>query len=100
MKRVLEGQPLTDVTLEPLDDHLVVEQLDESELPSGLIVPANEAAQCRTGIVASVGPDVPLIEPGDKVLFPRDAGYEVRLARSSHRVRVLKREELIARVHD
>jgi hypothetical protein len=40
------------------------------------------------------------IEPGDKVLFPRDAGFEVRLARSSHRVRVLKREDLIARISD
>ena len=97
---MLEGQPLTDVTLEPLDDHVVVEQLDESELPSGLIVPANEATQVRSGIVAAVGPDVTAIEPGDKVLFPRDAGFEVRLARQSHRVRVLRREELIARIHD
>ncbi len=91
---------MSNVTLEPLDDHIVVETLDESELPSGLIVPANEAAQCRTGIVAAVGPDVNTIEPGDKVLFPRDAGFEVRLARSSHRVRVLKREDLIARISD
>ncbi len=97
---MLDRQPLRDVTLEPLDDYLVVEPLDESELPSGLIVPANEAAQCRSGIVASIGPDVTLIEPGDKVLFPRDAGFEVRLARSSHRVRVLKREDLIARIQD
>ena len=97
---MLEGQPLTEATLEPLDDHIVVEQLDESELPSGLIVPANEATQVRSGIVSAVGPDVETIEPGDKVLFPRDAGLEVRLARSSHRVRVLKREELIARIHD
>jgi co-chaperonin GroES (HSP10) len=98
---MLEGhQPMVNVTLEPLDDFIVVEPLDESELPSGLIVPANEAAQVRSGIVASVGPDASTIEPGDKVLFPREAGYEVRLARSSHRVRVLKREELIARIHD
>jgi co-chaperonin GroES (HSP10) len=98
---VLEGhQPIANVTLEPLDDFIVVEPLDESELPSGLIVPANEASQVRSGIVASVGPDAGSIDPGDKVLFPRDAGYEVRLARSSHRVRVLKREELIARIHD
>jgi co-chaperonin GroES (HSP10) len=97
---VLEGHPLTEVTLEPLDDYLVVEPLDESETASGLIVPVNEATQCKTGIVAAVGPDVESIEPGDKVLFPRDAGYEVRLARSSHRVRVIKREELIARIAD
>jgi len=97
---VLEGHSMTDATLEPLDDHIVVEPLDETETASGLIVPLNEAAQCRTGIVAAVGPDVEAIEPGDKVLFPREAGYEVRLARSSHRVRVLKREDLIARVSD
>ncbi len=88
------------MTLEPLDDYLVVQPLDESETASGLIVPINEAAQCVTGIVASVGPDVSLVEPGDKVLYPREAGYEVRLVRSSHRVRVLKREDLIARIHD
>ena len=97
---VLEQGPLTDVTLEPLDDYLVVEPLEDSETASGLIVPVNEAAQIRTGIVDAVGPDVAAIEPGDKVLYPRDAGYEVRLARSSHRVRVLKREDVIARVHD
>jgi NADPH:quinone reductase-like Zn-dependent oxidoreductase len=54
----------------------------------------------HSGIVAAVGPDVGLVEPGDKVLFPRDAGFEVRLARSSHRVRVLRREDVIARIHD
>ena len=97
---MLDPGTALDVTLEPLDDFVVVQPLDESETASGLIVPINEAAQCTTGIVASVGPDVSTIEPGDKVLYPRDAGYEVRLVRSSHRVRVLRREELIARIHD
>jgi co-chaperonin GroES (HSP10) len=92
--------PLDQITIEPLDDYLVVEPLDESETASGLIVPVNEAAQCTTGIVASVGPDISTVEPGDKVLYPREAGYEVRLVRSSHRVRILKREDLIARIHD
>ena len=36
--------------------------------------------------------------PGDKVLYAKDAGYEVRLAGSA--VRVMRRCELIARVHD
>ena len=94
--------PVSDleVTIEPLDDFLVVQPLDDSETASGLIVPINEAAQCITGIVVSVGPDVTAVEPGDKVLYPREAGYEVRLVRSPHRVRVIKREELIARIHD
>ena len=88
------------VTLEPLDDWIVIEPLDETETPAGLIVPANEAAQTRTGLVAAVGPEVEAIEPGDKVLVPRDAGYDVRPLRSAHRVRLLKREDLLARVHD
>jgi chaperonin GroES len=96
---VLE-ETATDVTLEPLDDWIVIEPLDETETPAGLIVPANEAAQTRTGLVAAVGPEVESIEPGDKVLFPREAGYEVRPLRSSHRVRILKREDLLARIHD
>ena len=82
-----------DVVLEPLDDWIVVEPLDESETASGLIVPINEGAQTRQAIVAAVGPEVESIDPGDKVLFPRDAGFEVRLARSAHRVRVLRRED-------
>jgi co-chaperonin GroES (HSP10) len=97
---MLEGHRMTDVTLEPLDDYLVVQPLEDTETASGLIVPVNEATQIRTGIVVSIGPDVMAIEPGDKVLYPRDLGYEVRLARSSHRVRVLKREDVIARIHD
>jgi co-chaperonin GroES (HSP10) len=97
---VLEGGPTTEAMLEPLDDWIVIEPLDETETSTGLIVPVNEATQTLTGIVAAVGPDVSLVEPGDKVLFPRDAGHEVRLVRSSHRVRVLRREDLIARIQD
>src|SRR4051794_16626198 len=97
---MLDPMRATDATIEPLDDHLVVEPLDETETPTGLIVPVNEAAQCRTGIVAAVGADVTGVDPGDKVLYPREAGFDVRLARSSHRVRVLKREHLIARIND
>jgi co-chaperonin GroES (HSP10) len=88
---MLDPMQRTDVTLEPLD---------ESETASGLIVPINEAAQCLTGIVAAVGPEVTAVEPGDKVLYPRDVGYEVRLVRSPHRLRVIRREDLIARIHD
>ena len=85
--------------LEPLDDYVVVEPTDEeAETRAGLIIPASAEAQCRSGIVLAAGPDADGAAPGDKVLFPKDAGYEVRLAGSA--VRVLRRSELIARVHD
>jgi co-chaperonin GroES (HSP10) len=48
--------------------------------------------------VITVGPEAESISPGDKVLFPKDAGYDVRLAGTAQRV--LKREDLIARILD
>jgi co-chaperonin GroES (HSP10) len=48
--------------------------------------------------VTAVGSDADGIEPGDKVLYPRESGYDVRLG--GIEVKVLKREELIARIHD
>src|SRR2546427_5707051 len=88
-----------DLTLEPLDDYLVIQPSDEeSETNLGLIIPASTETDCRTGVVTAVGTENGGIEPGDKVLFPSDAGYEVRLAGAA--VRVLPRPHLIAPVHD
>ena len=87
------------LTLEPLDDHVVIEPSDEeTETRAGLIIPASAEAGCRTGIVIATGTDVSGVDPGDKVLFPKDAGFDVRLAGTA--VKVLQRGELIARVHD
>jgi chaperonin GroES len=88
-----------DLTLEPLDDFVVIQPSDEeSETNLGLIIPASAETDCRTGVVTAVGSDAGGVEPGDKVLFPSDAGYEVRLAGTA--VRVMRRGDLIARVHD
>jgi chaperonin GroES len=98
---VLQDPQRVDVTLEPLDEHVVVQPVsDETETRAGLILPASAASatSCRTGIVAAVGADVTGIEPGEKVLYPREAGYEVRIG--GIEVRILERSDLIARVHD
>jgi chaperonin GroES len=93
-----ETAPLA-LSLEPLDDYLVVEPLDEEvETRSGLIIPQSAEAGCRSGIVTALGPDAIGVDPGDKVLFPKEAGWDVRLGGVA--VKVLKRAELIARVHD
>jgi chaperonin GroES len=87
------------LTLEPLDDYVVVEPVDEeTETRAGLIIPASTEAGCRSGVVTAVGTDASGIDPGDKVLFPKDAGYDVRLGGVA--VKVIRREHLIARVHD
>jgi chaperonin GroES len=88
-----------DLSIEPLDDYVVIQPSDEeSETNLGLILPASAEADCRTGVVTAVGSEASGIEPGDKVLFPSEAGYEVRLAGTA--VRVMRRADLIARVHD
>jgi chaperonin GroES len=87
------------VTLEPLDDYVVVEPVDEeAETRTGLIIPASAEAGSRSGIVTAVASDALGVEPGDKVLFPATAGYEVRLAGVA--VHVIRRRELIARIQD
>ena len=93
-----DPQPIP-MTLEPLDDFLVIETTDEeSETRAGLILPASAETQCSTGIVIAAGPDAEGVGPGDKVLFLKEAGYDVRLAGTA--VKVVRRHELIARVHD
>lgn len=96
---MLEDARPVRLTLEPLDDYVVVEPTDEeAETRAGLIIPASTDAQCRSGIVTAVGAEAEGVAPGDKVLFPRDAGYDVRLAGTA--AKVLRRRELIARIHD
>ena len=96
---MLEETQRPRVTLEPLDDYVVVEPSDdEAETRHGLIIPAGAEAGSQTGIVIATGADPGGVEPGDKVLFPRGAGFDVRLAGTA--VKVMRRGELIARVHD
>ena len=98
---MIEESRSVDVTLEPLDEFVVVQPVpDDSETRAGLILPASatDASPCRSGIVTAVGSEVEGVDVGDKVLYPRDAGYDVRLG--GLEVKVLKREDLIARIHD
>ena len=98
---MLEESRSIDVTLEPLDEFVVIQPVsDETETRSGLILPASATAAvaCRTGIVTAIGSDVTGVDAGDKVLYPRDVGYEIRLG--GIEVRVIKREDVIARIHD
>jgi chaperonin GroES len=96
---VLDQPERVSLSLEPLDDYVVIEPSDEeTETRAGLIIPASAEAGCATGIVTAVGGDSGGVDPGDKVLFPKDAGFDVRLGGNA--VKVVRRGELIARVHD
>jgi chaperonin GroES len=99
IRTVLEDARPIRLSLEPLDDYVVIEPSDaEAETRAGLILPASAETDCMSGIVTAAGPEADGVTPGDKVLFPKDAGYDVRLAGTS--MKVMRRRELIARVHD
>jgi chaperonin GroES len=98
---VLEESKNIDRSLEPLDEYIVIQPVsDETETRAGLILPASALATIavRTGIVTAVGSEPNGIEVGDKVLYPHEAGYDVRLG--GIEVKVLKRSDLIGRIHD
>jgi chaperonin GroES len=85
--------------IEPLDEFVLIEPVeDETETSHGLIIPASAESACDAGVVVSVGDEVHGVAPGDKVLFPRGAGFELRL--SGEAKRLVSRRELIARVTD
>ena len=85
--------------IEPLDSFVLVEPSDdETETNTGLIIPSSAESSCQSGVVVAIGDDVHGVSPGDKVLFPRGAGYELRL--SGEPKRLLDRRELIARIAD
>ena len=55
-----------DLSMEPLDDYVVIQPSDEeSETNLGLILPASAEADCRTGVVTAVGNEATGVEPGD-----------------------------------
>jgi co-chaperonin GroES (HSP10) len=86
-------------SIEPLDHFVLVEPVDdETETHAGLIIPASSEASCVSGVVVAVGEDVHGVAPGDKVLYPRGAGFE--LAPSGEPKRLIDRRELIARITD
>jgi len=85
--------------IEPLDTFVLVEPVDdETETNTGLIIPSSAESSCGSGVVVAIGDDVHGVSPGDKVLFPRGAGFELRL--SGEPKRLIDRRELIARIAD
>ncbi len=98
---MLEESRNIDTTLEPLDEYIVIQPVsDETETRAGLILPASalSTVAVRSGIVTAVGSEPNGIEVGDKVLYPHESGYDVRLG--GIEVKVLKRSDLIGRIHD
>jgi chaperonin GroES len=79
----------TKVAIKPLEDRIVVQAVDaESTTASGLVIPDTAKEKPQEGMVLAVGPGrfedgarVPLdVKVGDKVLYSKYGGTEVKYA--------------------
>ena len=80
---------VTKVAIKPLEDRIVVQAVDaESTTASGLVIPDTAKEKPQEGMVLAVGPGrfedgtrVPLdVKVGDKVLYSKYGGTEVKFA--------------------
>ena len=93
------------VKIRPLGDRVVVEPVEQEEkTPSGIILPETAKEKPQEGKVIAVGPGrrddkgerVPMdVKEGDRVLFAKYAGTEVKLE-GDKKVLILKESDILA----
>jgi chaperonin GroES len=91
------------MNLQPLDDRVLVEPIEEEEKVGSLVIPDTAKEKPMIGIIKAIGYDYELkegkplkdlIKVGDKVLFGKYAGQEFKIGGKKHLV--IKRDELLA----
>ena len=91
--------------LKPLGDRLIVEPIEKEEVTaSGIILPETAKEKPQEGVVLAVGPGprdedgdrIPMdVKEGDRVLFAKYAGTEVKLE-ADRKVLVLRESDILA----
>jgi chaperonin GroES len=91
------------MNLQPLDDRVLVEPIEEEEKVGSLVIPDTAKEKPMIGIIKAIGNDFDLegkkslkdlLKVGDKVLFGKYAGQEFKIGGKKHLV--IKREDLLA----
>lgn len=85
--------------VQPLDDRVLVEPLEEEEKVGSIIIPDTAKEKPVIGKVVAVGTDKEikeLIKVGDKVIFGKYAGEEIKLGGKKHLL--IARSDLLAKV--
>jgi chaperonin GroES len=91
------------MNLQPLDDRVMVEPIEEEEKVGSLVIPDTAKEKPMMGTVKAIGYDYELkqgkplkelMKLGDKVLFGKYAGQEIKIGGKKHLI--IKREELLA----
>lgn len=100
-------------TIEPLNDRIVVQRLSDvsDRTKGGLYIPDNAKEKPSEGTVIAVGPGrmldsgvrmPPSLAPGDRVLFAKYGGTEVRVSdmESGEAYILMREDEVLARLRD
>jgi chaperonin GroES len=91
------------MNLQPLDDRVLVEPIDEEEKVGTLVIPDTAKEKPMMGVVRAMGYDFDLkegkplkelLKVGDKVLFGKYAGQEIKIGGKKHLV--ISRSDLLA----
>ena len=93
------------MNLKPLGDRLIVEPIEKEEMTaSGIVLPETAKEKPQEGKVLAVGPGqrdedgehIPMdVKEGDRVLFAKYAGTEVKLE-ANRKVLVLRESDILA----
>lgn len=87
------------MNVQPLDDRVLVEPLEEEEKVGSIIIPDTAKEKPIIGKVVSVGTDEELqklIKIGEKVIFGKYAGEEIKIGGKKHLL--ISRSDLLAKV--
>lgn len=91
------------MNLQPLDDRVLVEPIEEEEKVGTLVIPDTAKEKPMIGIIKAIGNDAELegrkpmkelIKVGDKVLFGKYSGQEIKIGGKKHLV--IERKDLLA----
>ncbi len=86
------------MNVQPLDDRVLVEPLEQEEKVGSIIIPDTAKEKPSMGKVIAVGTDEEikeLIKVGDQILFGKYAGEEIKIAGVKHLL--ISRTDLLAK---
>lgn len=87
------------MNVQPLDERVLVEPVEVEERVGAIIIPDTAKEKPSIGIVKAVGTDEDLqtvIKVGDKVIFGKYAGDEIKIEGKKHLI--MSRSDILAKV--
>ncbi|BBL74749.1 co-chaperone GroES [Methylomagnum ishizawai] len=96
------------MNIRPLNDRVIVKRLEEERTsPGGIVIPDSATEKPSRGEILAIGPGKTLdngqvralaVKAGDKVLFGKYAGTEVKI--DGQEILVMREEDIIAVLED